>query len=187
MINTKQVEAYEKFVKYIEGRKAQYKLTEMNYIPPITVDERERAFLDALKPIIQSGYFLSPHDFYDILAILSEIDTLDEPPSIKTDVLPSAAPKPRNDTEKRRAQVLDFFLLVCRELSFFAEAEDKEVIVFLEETLYPDMYDISEEHQISSICMNEQDINQHLLLDDIEEAFGQTMSITQRTGVAGLG
>jgi ABC-type microcin C transport system permease subunit YejE len=99
--------------------------------------------------------------------------------------LPSAAPKPRNDTEKRRAQVLDFFLLVCRELSFFAEADDKEVMIFLEEALYPDMYDISEEHQISSICMNEQDLNQHIL-DDIEEAFGQTMSTTQRTGVAGL-
>ena len=36
---------------------------ERSYVQYYTVDERERAFMDSLRVIIQSGYFLAPHDF----------------------------------------------------------------------------------------------------------------------------
>ena len=73
-----------------------------------------------------------------MISILSEIDDLDEPPYVKTKFITgNTPPKARNDTEKRKAQVLDFFVYVCRELSFFAEAKDEELIIFLEETIYP--------------------------------------------------
>lgn len=62
---------------YIENRKAKFKEMQREYTKYYTVDERERAFMDALRVIIQSGYFLAPHDFKEILQILREVHEYD--------------------------------------------------------------------------------------------------------------
>lgn len=51
-INSKQVKVYDKIIKYIENRKVNFKLIEKAYEPYLAIDERERAFLDALRPIL---------------------------------------------------------------------------------------------------------------------------------------
>jgi hypothetical protein len=43
----------------------------------------------------------------------------------------------RMDTEKRQAQVLDFFLYVIKELGFFEEQTESQILYYLEESLYP--------------------------------------------------
>ena len=40
------------------------------------------------------------------------------------------------DTTKRQAQVINFFVLVTRELDFFKEANDVELVAWLEAVLY---------------------------------------------------
>jgi hypothetical protein len=63
-----------------------------------------------------------------MLRIVQEIDDNDEPPSMSkthgASVFEGSMGSPRIDSEKRQAQVLDFFLFVIRELEFFAEADD---------------------------------------------------------------
>jgi hypothetical protein len=72
-INLKQIAAYSKLLEYIDSRKAHFGEQNREYVPFFPIDERERAFMDALRVILQSGYFLSPHDFRDMLGILREI------------------------------------------------------------------------------------------------------------------
>jgi hypothetical protein len=104
-INTKQVASYDRIIKYIENRKVEFKHVEKAYEHYLTMDERERAFLDALRPILQNGYFLAPHDFNDIIQIVREIDDADEPPSLMKASMGGGSifGGSRADTEKRQA------------------------------------------------------------------------------------
>jgi hypothetical protein len=85
------------------------------YTQYFTVDERERAFMDALRVIIQSGYFLAPHDYQEMLQILREVH--EEDPDNEGSIMQGT--NFRKDTDKRHAQVINFFFLVTRELQFF--------------------------------------------------------------------
>ena len=76
-INKKQIAVYYKLQEYIKGRKATHNEQERDYVTYFPIDERERAFMDALRVILQSGYFLAPHDFKDILMILREVSAPD--------------------------------------------------------------------------------------------------------------
>ncbi len=54
-------------MEYIENRKAKFREMKREYVKHFMIDERERAFMDSLRVILQSGYFLAPHDYQEIL------------------------------------------------------------------------------------------------------------------------
>ena len=139
-INLKQIAAYEKLLEYIDSRKAHFGEQSREYVPFFPIDERERAFMDALRVILQSGYFLSPHDFRDMLGILREIVS-PEPVQTQQNVsilqgtsflTPTNNSVTRTETEKKKAKLINFFVLACNELGFFETATEDELISFLD-------------------------------------------------------
>ena len=71
--------------------------------------------MDALRVILQSGYFLSPNDFRDMLGIVREIATPESSILQGTSFM-------AGESEKKKAKLINFFVLACNELGFFETA-----------------------------------------------------------------